>query len=51
MVVESHGMHDASTPVLRERLEELGMTVATVVPSSAMTPPDVDNMALLARRE
>jgi hypothetical protein len=49
MVIESHGMHDAPTSALQDRLEELGMTVEALVPSSAMTPVDEDNMVILAR--
>lgn len=50
VVIESHGMHDAPTEWIQERLKKLGLTIQDIRPTSPETPPNEDNMAVVATR-
>lgn len=50
VVIESHGMHGASTEWVLNRLEELGLSIKSTTPASATTPPDEDNQAVRAEQ-
>lgn len=50
-VIESHGMYEAPTEWVTDRLTELGLTVQDTRPASVNTPTGDDNMAVLATRE
>jgi len=51
VVIESHGMHDSPTDWVEKQLDTLGLTVDSIRSASPETPPNEDNMAVVANQK